>query len=161
MAVAARRLESTAPVAATAAPVSPYLTVVPPVARRTISYFAVLLTGVFALVTATIGFQAIIAEQQLRIDAVSKELQQARRYHDELRQMRATLITPDQLRQHAVAMGMAPGLGSSFAEVPTDVLAEVLAATGAMDPALAEKPSVDFRDPLGVFLAPRTSAVRP
>lgn len=161
MAATARRLDAVRSVAIPAESVAPYLTVVPPIARRTISYVAVLLTGVFALVTLLIGFQAIIAEQQLRIDSVTRELQQARRYHDELRQLRATLITPDQLRQHALLLGMSPGMGSSFAEVPDGVLAEVLAATGNMDPALAEKPSLDFRDPLSAFLAPRSAEGSP
>lgn len=100
--------------------------------------FAAALVGMFVLISVIIGFQAFIAQQQLTLDHVSNELRLAKRYHDELRQARAELLAPDYLREQAVLQGMTQGLGSRFVEVPEDVVAQVVIATGEMDPLLAE-----------------------
>lgn len=115
-----------------------HLTVVPGIATRSLSMFAAALVGMFVLISVIIGFQAFIAQQQLTLDHVSSELRLAKRYHDELRQVRAELLAPDYLREQAVLQGMTQGLGSRFVEVPEDVVAQVVIATGEMDPLLAE-----------------------
>ena len=115
-----------------------HLTVVPGIAKRSLSMFAAALVGMFVLISVIIGFQAFIAQQQLTLDHVSNELRLAKRYHDELRQARAELLAPDYLREQAVLQGMTQGLGSRFVEVPEDVVAQVVIATGEMDPLLAE-----------------------
>lgn len=96
------------------------------------------LIGMFVLISVIIGFQAFIAQQQLTLDHVSSELRLAKRYHDELRQVRAELLAPDYLREQAMLQGMTQGLGSRFVEIPEDVVAQVVIATGKMDPALAD-----------------------
>jgi hypothetical protein len=100
--------------------------------------FAAALVGMFVLISMIIGFQAFIAQQQLTLDHVSSELRLAKRYHDELRQARAELLAPDYLREQAALQGMTQGLGSRFVEVPPDVVAQVVIATGEMDPSIAE-----------------------
>ena len=115
-----------------------HLSVVPGIANRSVSRFAVALIGMFVLISVIIGFQAFIAQQQLTLDHVSSELRMAKRYHDELRQVRAELLAPDYLREQAMVQGMTQGLGSRFVEIPEDVVAQVVIATGKMDPTLAE-----------------------
>ncbi|MEK7409952.1 MAG: hypothetical protein AAB327_00990 [Actinomycetota bacterium] len=104
---------------------------------------------VFAMVAIVIGFQAFIAEQQLKLDQVTTDLRLARINYDELRQQRADLLAPDYLREKARLMGMSQGLGSRFMEVPADVVAQVVIATGKMDPAFAEPGSSFLIQPGG------------
>jgi hypothetical protein len=99
---------------------------------------------ILMMVAVVIGFQAFIAEQQLKLDQVTTDLRLAQLNYDELRQQRADLLAPDYLREKARSMGMAQGLGSRFMEVPADIVAEVVAATGKMDPSFAE-PGTDVQ----------------
>ncbi len=115
-----------------------HLSIVPGIASRSVSRFAFALVGMFVLISVIIGFQAFIAQQQLTLDHVSSELRLAKRYHDELRQVRAELLAPDYLREQAMLQGMTQGLGSRFVEVPEDVVAQVVISTGKMDPAIAD-----------------------
>lgn len=121
-------------------PVRPerHLSVVPDVGHRTISYVLLVMVSVFAMMAIVIGFQAFIAEQQLKLDKVTTDLRLARLNFDELRQQRADLLAPDYLRERARLMGMSQGLGARFIEVPADVVAQVVAATGTMDSVFAE-----------------------
>ena len=123
-----------------AQPIRPerHLTVVPPVTRRTVSYVVVVIVGILTMMAIVIGFQAFIAEQQLKLDKISSDLRLARLNYDELRQQRADLLAPDYLREKARMMGMSQGLGSRFMDVPESVVAEVVASTGEMDPVFAE-----------------------
>jgi hypothetical protein len=95
----------------------------------------VLLLSVF--VTAVIIFQATIAEQQLRLDALTRDLRMAEVHHDNLRQQRAELLMPTRLREEAVMMGMYQGMSTEFLEIPADVVAEVMASTSRMNPLFA------------------------
>lgn len=125
-----------------ATPSSGYLRLVPPVrdaprarvASRASLLFAFMIVGVIMVVV----FQAMIAEQQLRLDAVSKDLQLAEYNYEDLRQERAELLAPNRLRYEAMMLGMYQGLSTKFVEVPADIVAAVAASTGKMDPQLAE-----------------------
>lgn len=128
-------------------------------AKRSISYFAFVLVGLFVLVSVVIGFQAYIAQQQLTLDHVTSELRLAKRYHDELRQVRAELIAPDYLREQAAIEGMTQGLGARFVEVPESAVAAVAISTGNMDPAIAE-PSATA-NPLRPLLVPASNGAQP
>lgn len=125
------------------APTKRHLTVVPQESRRKVSYAVVVVMTIFALMAGVIGFQAFIAEQQLKLDQVSTDLRLARLNFDELRQQRADLLAPDYLRERARLMGMSQGLGSRFMEVPVDIVTQVVIATGKMDPVFAE-PGADI-----------------
>ena len=89
-------------------------------------------------VTAVIVFQATIAEQQLRLDALTTDLRLAEAHHDDLRQQRAELLMPTRLREEAVMMGMYQGMSTEFLEIPADVVAEVMASTSRMNPLFAD-----------------------
>lgn len=138
-----------------------HLTVVPQASRRTVSYVVFVMATVFAMVAIVIGFQAFIAEQQLKLDQVTTDLRLARINYDELRQQRADLLAPDYLREKARLMGMAQGLGSRFMEVPADVVAQVVVATGKMDPVFAEPGSSFLIQPGGFINSFKSPDVLP
>lgn len=52
-------------------------------------------------VTLVIILQATVAEQQLRLDALTRDLRAAEVHHDNLRQQRAELLMPGRLREEA------------------------------------------------------------
>lgn len=155
----AERLPQRQPRRAVVAPPERHLAVVPSAAKRSISYFAFALVGLFVLVSVVIGFQAYIAQQQLTLDHVTSELRLAKRYHDELRQVRAELIAPDYLREQAALEGMTQGLGARFVEVPESAVAAVAISTGLMDPVIAE-PSATA-NPLRPLLVPAANGGQP
>lgn len=138
-----------------------HLTVVPQESRRTISYVVYVMVTVFAMMAIVIGFQAFIAEQQLKLDKVTTDLRLARLNYDELRQQRADLLAPDYLRDKARLMGMSQGLGSRFIDVPADIVAEVVAATGTMDSVFANPVTTPTIQPGGLINSFQASVVKP
>jgi hypothetical protein len=120
-----------------------HLRVVPrpePVASRSraVSRVGLLLVALSVFITLVIVFQATIAEQQLRLDALTRDLRDAEVHHDNLRQQRAELLMPVRLREEAVMLGMYQGMSTEFLQVPSDVVADVLASTSKMNPLFAE-----------------------
>ena len=148
-----RRVQSTPP--------ERHLALVPQTTRRTLRLFAVGAVGLFILMSVAIGFQAVIAEQQLKLDHVSSELRLAKLYQDQLRQKRAGLLAPDYLRTQAGLQGMSQGLGSRFVEVPQDVVAQVVIATGLMDPKIAEPSASSSLNPLAPLAKLQPGQVTP
>ncbi len=121
----------------------PQLRVVQPVARSKFSKVTLVifaLTSVFAFIVI---FQTVIAEQQLQLDRVSTDVRLARQHYNELRQQRAELRSPDYLRAQAIILGMWPGSGAKFEEIPADVVTMVLASTGDMDDSIALPRNLD------------------
>ena len=148
-----RRAQSTPP--------ERHLALVPQTTRRTIRLFAAGAVGLFLLMSVAIGFQAVIAEQQLKLDHVSSELRLAKLYQDQLRQQRAGLLAPEYLRTQAGMQGMSQGLGSRFVEVPQDVVAQVVIATGLMDSTIAEPSAMSNLNPLAPLATMQQGPVAP
>ena len=148
-----RRAQSTPP--------ERHLALVPQTTRRTIRLFAAGAIGLFLLMSVAIGFQAVIAEQQLKLDHVSSELRLAKLYQDQLRQQRAGLLAPEYLRTQAGMQGMSQGLGSRFVEVPQDVVAQVVIATGLMDSTIAEPSAMSSLNPLAPLATMQQGPVAP
>ena len=138
-----------------------HLALVPQATRRTIRLFAAGAVGLFLLMSIAIGFQAVIAEQQLKLDHVSSELRLAKLYQDQLRQERASLLALEYLRTQAGLQGMSQGLGSRFVEVPQDVVAQVVIATGSMDPKIAEPSAMSSLNPLAPLATLKQGQVTP
>lgn len=109
--------------------------------RRVTSRATVVAFGICAFISAVIIFQATIAEQQLRLDALTRDLRMAESHYDRLRQERAELLMPNRLREEAVMMGMYQGFSSKFLEVPPEVVSEIMASTAKMNPLFAEPPA--------------------
>lgn len=121
---------------------APHLRVVPqPAARSRTTSRATLVVMMLAVFTiGVIVFQATIAEQQLRLDALTTDLRLAEVHHDYLRQERAELLSPSRLREEAVMMGMYQGMSTKFAAVPAEIVADVMASTAKMNPLFADPP---------------------
>lgn len=101
------------------------------------------LIGIATVLTLIVVFQTVIAEQQLRLDKVTTDVRLARFHYDELRQQRAELRAPDYLREQAMMLGMSQGLSAKFEEIPADVVASVIAATGHMDKEILNPPMLE------------------
>lgn len=144
LALASERVPNRQPNHQRPKPSERHLTVVPANSSRTVSYIVFVMVTILVMVALVIGFQAFIAEQQLKLDRVSTDLRLAQLNFDELRQQRADLLAPDYLRVKARLMGMAQGLGSRFMEVPSDIVTDVVISTGNMDPEFAD-PGTDVR----------------
>jgi hypothetical protein len=82
-------------------------------------------------------------------------------YQDQLRQQRAGLLAPDYLRTQAGLQGMSQGLGSRFVEVPQDVVAQVVIATGSMDSKIADPSDMSSLNPLAPLATLRQELVTP
>ncbi len=149
----ARRVQSTPP--------ERHLALVPQTTRRTLRYFAGGAVGLFLLMGIAIGFQAVIAEQQLKLDHVAGELRLAKLYEDQLRMQRAELLAPEYLRIQAGLQGMSQGLGSRFVEIPQDVVAQVVIATSSMDPQLANPSPLARYNPLAPLATLQRTQVKP
>ena len=161
LAIAVERRPQPGPRRHQSTPPERHLTLVPEATRRTIRLFAAGAVGLFLLMSIAIGFQAVIAEQQLKLDHVSSELRLAKLYQDQLRQERAGLLAPEFLRTQAGLQGMAQGLGSRFVEVPQDVVAQVVIATALMDPKIAEPSATSRFNPLAPLAALQQEQVTP
>ena len=121
----------------------PDLRVVETVQVRKFSIVTTALIGIATVLTLIVVFQTVIAEQQLRLDKVTTDVRLARFHYDELRQQRAELRAPDYLREQAMMLGMSQGLSAQFEEIPADVVATVIAATGGMDKEILNPPMLE------------------
>ena len=115
----------------------PQLRVVQPVTRSKFSKVTLVIFALTSVLAFIVIFQTVIAEQQLQLDKVSTDVRLARQHYNELRQQRAELRSPDYLRAQAIILGMWPGSGAKFEEIPADVVTMVLASTGDMDDSIA------------------------
>ena len=121
----------------------PELRVVAPITKTRYSRATPIIVGVTALAVLVVMFQTVIAQQQLKLDKITTEVRLARFHYDELRQQRAELRAPDNLREQAMLLGMSQGVSASLSEIPSDVVAIVLAATGSMDKEISQPPMLE------------------
>lgn len=121
----------------------PQLRVVQPVTRSKFSKVTLVIFALTSVLAFIVIFQTVIAEQQLQLDKVSTDVRLARQHYNELRQQRAELRSPDYLRAQAIILGMWPGSGAKFEEIPADVVTMVLASTGDMDDSIALPRNLD------------------
>ena len=110
----------------------PSLTVVP----RTRMYVSRAMAVIIILTVSLGGVVALrtyMAQQQMRLDTISRDIERSRNYFDELRAARAELQSPSVLLQKARIIGMVPVWGTKVLEIPADVAAEVAATVGKVD----------------------------
>lgn len=107
-----------------------------------------IVTVMVAMLGAAI-FHTQLAERQLRIDDLGREVQDERERFDELRLQRAILRSPERIAASATSLGMVPGETSRFIEVDPMKLAMQLAAGGATDGQGSKV--IDAADPLDQF----------
>ncbi|NCU81178.1 MAG: hypothetical protein EB050_04535 [Actinobacteria bacterium] len=121
----------------------PDLRLVEQVRVKRFSMVTTVLIAIATILTSIVVFQTVIAEQQLRLDKITTDVRLARFHYDELRQQRAELRAPDYLREQAMLLGMSQGLSTKFEEIPADVVASVMAATGGMDKEILNPPMLE------------------
>jgi len=108
---------------------APQLAAVP--SRRRFARFAVALTVLIgALMIGAVLLHTRLAERQLDIDAVQRDLREEQEQFDVLRASRAELRSPTRLAEHAAALGMIPGTESEFVTIDPMLLAITIARTG-------------------------------
>lgn len=109
----------------------PRLTVVS--GRRRVAWFAVSVTVLSCgVMMGAVFVHTRIAERQLEIDRLERDVRAAQEEFDVLRAQRAELRSPTRLAERAGALGMSPGDESEFAEVDPMVLAVTVARTGEL-----------------------------
>lgn len=108
----------------------------------------VLLVVMVAMLGAAV-FHTQLAERQLTIDKLEREVQAERARFDELRRDRAVLRSPQRIADAAAALGMIRGETSRFISVDPAALAVQLAAAGPTDGSSTSV--IDDVDPLDQF----------
>lgn len=94
-----------------------------------------------------VAVQTHIAETQMRIDRINVQISSERDRYDELRLERSSLREPGALVVKATAIGMIPGRGVRFTSVDPQTVAQVLVATGGVDPEML----ANAHDPLANY----------
>ena len=122
----------------------PELRLVP---KPRVAYNAALVLGfvVLVLMLGTVVLHTRLAERQSEIDRLEAAVTDARERFDILRQHRAELRSPTRLAIEARELGMVPTTRTEFLPVDPQTVAEVLAASGAVDDVIG---TVTAEDPL-------------
>ena len=108
----------------------PTLTVVPRRRRWPAVIAAMAWSLVFLGLLGAAVFHTQLAERQLRLDRLDRQVAAERERFDELRYERAELRSPVRLAAAASELGMHRGRASSFVTVTPDAVARQLAAAG-------------------------------
>jgi hypothetical protein len=120
--------------------------------RRWPALIAVLVWAtIFIALLGAAVFHTQLAGRQLRIDRLERAVAAERERFDELRYERAELRSPVRLATTASALGMQRGDVSEFVAVPPELLAQQIAAAGAIDDPVVQI-TIDT-DPLDQFRA--------
>ncbi len=104
----------------------------------------------FGLMGAAV-FHTQLAERQLRLDRIERQVTAERERFDELRYERAELRSPVRLASSATALGMHRGAASTFVSVTPEAVARQLAAAGPIGDHAVQ--IVIHTDPLDQFRA--------
>ncbi len=139
----------------------PPLALTPALRRRWPFALGVLVVIVVLMaLLATAIFHTQLAERQIRVDAIEREVNAERDRFDQLRYRRAVLRSPVRLAEEAASLGMVPGLTGSFVELDGWQIARQLAATGVVGE--GDTSVIVATDPLAqVSEVKRASAGRP
>jgi hypothetical protein len=104
----------------------------------------VLVCGVFFLAALV---HVELAQQQMKLDSLTKTVSMARDNYNVLRHQRSLLVSPDNLSSQAARLGMKPSTQARFVAVDPDIIAGVLASTGDLSDLVAH----DVESPLNEF----------
>lgn len=101
---------------------------------------------VVVLMLGTVVLHTRLAERQLDIDRLEREVTAAAERFDVLRQQRAELRSPTRLSIEGARLGMGPASSTEFLPVDPSTVAAVIAAAGAVDEATDTVSTVDPLD---------------
>jgi hypothetical protein len=99
---------------------------------RAMSLVVVCGIALFAMLIGTVAFQTQIAQKQLALDKVNKQVAAARDRYDTLRRQRAELRSPNRLAVEATRLMMGTGGSNEFMQITPEERAVVLAAAGQL-----------------------------
>ena len=125
-----------------------------PQPRAAANALIVLVAMIAGLMLAAVVLHTRLADRQLEIDRLEAQVTDARERFDVLRQQRAELRSPGRLAVASRDLGMHGALETSFIEIDSHTLAQVLASTGTIDEATGR---VDDADPLEQIQRVRTA----
>lgn len=124
--------------------VRPQLRIVPP-RKRAIRVGSVVFAALFLTLLCITVFQTQLAERQIGVERINREIEIARERFDTLRKENARLSSPDVITAEAKALGMSQGTPQKAVATDADAVAEATAAFGAWG---ASNNAVDANDPL-------------
>lgn len=116
---------------------------------------AVLCLAVVASLLGVVMLRTHMAEQQMKIDSLNRDISRARAHFETLRAERASLQSPTHLMGLAQQLGLTPGVGVRVVEIPADIAAEVAANVGKIDQDVA----ASVTSPLDEFGRLKTAVV--
>lgn len=133
-------------------PASPIARVVtqreaPKATRRFVTVVSACMVLALGVMFVVVAVQTHIAETQMKIDRLNSQIADERARYDELRLERSSLREPALLVSQATSIGMIPGNGVKFTSVDPLTVAQVLVATGGVDPELL----TNAHDPLANY----------
>jgi cell division protein FtsL len=80
-----------------------------------------------------------LAQQQLKLDQLNRDVEMARDHYNDLRHERTFLASPDRLSSEAAKLGMKPAGSSKYVAIDPEILATVAAATGDLTDHIAKE----------------------
>ena len=111
---------------------------------RTVSIVAVCCLMLFGLLLGAVAFQTQLAQNQLALDKVEREVTSARSRYDVLRRARAELRSPNRLSVEAAALGMLPAKSGEFMTIDPSVIAAVTAAASGLPNDVSDQKTSNF-----------------
>ncbi len=124
--------------------VRPPLRVVPP-RKRAIRVGTVVFSALFLTLLCITVFQVQLAERQIGVERINREIEIARDRFDTLRKENARLSSPDVISAEAKQLGMSQGTPQKAVATDADAVAEATAAFGEWG---LSNNSIDANDPL-------------
>ena len=125
----------------------PTLALVP--RRRRAATVAVILSAlIVSSMLASAAFQTRLAQSQLELDRLDREVSATRQSYDTLRRARAELRSPGRLAEIAAATGMVSTDEVTYMDIDVDTMAVVQQATGMLDSSGTDDDELlgEFRD---------------
>jgi cell division protein FtsL len=111
----------------------PALALVKPRGRRAVGVAVVACTMVGVAMMGAAALQTRLAQRQVQIDQLDREIRDTRAEYESLRRERAELRSPARLAEIAAANGMSFAADTKFTSISPEVLAIVAQSTGAID----------------------------
>jgi cell division protein FtsL len=108
----------------------PELRLVPP-RKRALRVGTVILATLFLTLMCITVFQTQLAQRQIGVERINREIALAREKFDRLRKENAMLSSPDVIAAQAKQLGMSPGSPQKAIAIDADSLAEAAEAVGA------------------------------
>jgi cell division protein FtsL len=121
--------------------------VVVPRRRRAARLLAVMCAVIVLAMLGAASFQTLLAQRQLELDKLDRDITAAREHYEVLRQERAELRSPQRLAGIASEAGMVPARHSTFVQLPPELIAVVQESVGT----LSSSSAAEDPDPLEQF----------